>query len=125
MVRLRHKRLLQKRVKSEHGELPFSVSEYREIVHASLSSPCPYCGEALKAKEFSCDHETPLERGGSPDLWNLRIICLSCNKAKGRLNAVEFSYLMELLFSWEQRVRNELLGRLKAGASVLRLRFLG
>lgn len=41
---------------------------------------CQYCGDV---NDLTCDHITPLVRGGSNDLDNLTTACRSCNSSKG------------------------------------------
>ena len=51
---------------------------------------CCYCGAKLTAKTVSCDHETPLSRGGKHALENLALCCLDCNYLKLTRTADEF-----------------------------------
>jgi len=41
---------------------------------------CAYCG---CTSDLSIDHITPLSRGGSDNLDNLQLLCLTCNNQKG------------------------------------------
>jgi 5-methylcytosine-specific restriction endonuclease McrA len=105
-------------------DLPFSIAHLRIMLEGALEGVCSYCHGELTVKNMSADHRIPVERGGSWQDKNVRIICGSCNGAKGRMNEDEFIQLMDVLNGFDQTVRREVLGRLKAGASVVRLQFL-
>lgn len=51
---------------------------------------CCYCGIKMTAKTVSCDHMTPLGRGGRHALDNLALCCLDCNYLKLTRTADEF-----------------------------------
>lgn len=51
---------------------------------------CCYCGVRMSAKTVSCDHKTPLSRGGRHTLDNLALACLDCNYLKSTRTADEF-----------------------------------
>lgn len=52
---------------------------------------CHYC-EFLFAsmRDITLDHYTPLSKGGTNDLSNLRLAHLSCNQAKNDMTPEEF-----------------------------------
>jgi 5-methylcytosine-specific restriction endonuclease McrA len=104
--------------------LPFTIDRLRGSIEDCLGSSCVYCDEKITVKNVSVDHSTPVERGGAWKLSNLDIICRSCNLAKNNLTRNEFQELMQTLRGFPVRVQNGVLGRLKAGATVVRLRFL-
>jgi 5-methylcytosine-specific restriction endonuclease McrA len=109
--------------KAAPQDLPFSIHEWRLWVLACLGQPCRYCQEKLRPKIFSADHANPVARGGSLALDNIHLICQGCNKAKGILSDAEFSQLVDLLKTWEPRIRGDVIGRLKVGqAQIRRLR---
>lgn len=54
------------------------------------SGKCCYCGVKMTAKTVSCDHATPLARGGKHALENLALCCLDCNYLKLTRTADEF-----------------------------------
>jgi len=107
-------------------QLPFSLAHLRLRIENALQGayPCRFCKVPLTIKNISPDHKIPVERGGKWSMQNIELICLSCNHCKGRLTAVEFRRLYNTLLEFDPPQRNEVVGRLKAGASVVRLRFL-
>jgi len=107
-----------------NAKLVFTIERFREAVEAKIGTSCRYCGTFLTLKNFSADHNIPLERGGLWRFSNINIICRSCNTAKGRMTGDEFWQFMMQLEEFDPVVKNEILGRLKAGASVVRLQFL-
>lgn len=119
-MRQRRKKLAE----TATGDLPFALEEFRSKIELALGKPCFFCNELITLKNFSADHRLPAERGGSWRLTNIRIVCKACNGAKGRMTEHEFCLLMNTLFLLKPKVRREVLGRLKAGASVIRLRFI-
>ena len=62
-----------------------------------LGEACRYCLTELTFKTISCDHKTPISRGGNKDVYNLQFICLSCNMLKGNLTGEEFTELTAFL----------------------------
>lgn len=48
---------------------------------------CFYCHSSLK---LTVDHDIPLSRGGSNEIWNILPACRACNSQKGSLTASEF-----------------------------------
>ena len=60
-------------------------------------SICPYCNKQISPLDFSIDHLTPKNRGGSNELNNLHLVCIKCNKVKGDLTDEEFKQLMAFL----------------------------
>ncbi len=121
-MKARHKKVYPKADNIDGIDL----EQIRVIVQSAIRGrACRYCGEGITEKNFSIDHLTPLERGGEWRLRNLQVITKGCNTAKGRLTHEEFSRLMSVLREFPPEVMREVLGRLKAGASVIRLQFLG
>jgi hypothetical protein len=117
-------------------KLPFALEQLRDLVRVALNEQihCPYLPlEKLSVKNFSLDHKIPVSRGGRiADLGNLLICSKSANLAKGEMTSEEFGNLvllmqggLEGLPPWPPASMNDVIGRLKAGAAVKRLRFLG
>lgn len=52
----------------------------RQEVFERDGHACQYCGDGA---DLTCDHVTPLARGGSNDPENLTTACRSCNSSKG------------------------------------------
>jgi 5-methylcytosine-specific restriction endonuclease McrA len=108
--------------------VPYSLEELRSEVEPYLFAPwgpdpttCRHCGERLKAKTFSLDHDVPIERGGIWDLSNLHVICDRCNRAKGIMSGAEFESVLRVLREMPTATRNDTLGRLRAGGAMRRL----
>jgi len=73
--------------------------------------------DKLDPANWSLDHQTPTSRGGSFTLTNLAVICESCNRVKGILDAQEYARLWEVIRSWPKTSRRNLLARPSRGAS--------
>lgn len=112
-----------KRVRAA-AELPFILDDLREYMQSRLGKPCRYCKELLKPKTMACDHRIPVSRGGDWRLANCQAVCQSCNLAKGNLTSKEFDRVYGVLATIDPVAKRQFIGRLKAGASVARLRFL-
>jgi 5-methylcytosine-specific restriction endonuclease McrA len=51
---------------------------------AAVGAPCPRCRVTMgtgrrNPAAATVDHILPLRLGGTNDVWNLRVVCLSCN----------------------------------------------
>ena len=60
----------------------------RRILINRAGGRCEYCGEPTNLIEgdphqATVDHFVPQSRGGTDELCNLRLACLSCNLSKG------------------------------------------
>lgn len=108
----------------KNAQLPFDLAALREYIESRLGKPCRYCREKLKPKTMACDHRTPVSRGGTWELKNCQAVCQSCNLAKGNLTSKEFEAVYAVLATIDPAAKRQFIGRLKAGASVARLRFL-
>ena len=123
-------RHLEERASSFLGAkpMPFDLKALRDAVQAKLGTPCPYLPEViLTAKNFSLDHAMPVSRGGDVAAWSNLVICSStANLAKGELTRDEFTDLVLTMEDghWPRVAVQNVLGRLKAGGSITRLRFL-
>jgi 5-methylcytosine-specific restriction endonuclease McrA len=110
-------------------DLPYTLAELREEVRKALEQgECPYLapfGVLLTVKNFSLDHRTPLSRGGEEELFNLIVCSRSANLAKGVLTEQEFRKMLKVLETMPEEASRDVIGRLKAGAAVIRLKFLG
>src|ERR1051325_197661 len=101
-------------------QLDYPLAELRAWVRQDLHTPCPYCGQELKAANFSVDHEVPTSRDGSWTAANIRFICVRCNQVKGALTAKEFSELATLVRTWSSDAAASVLRRLRAGGQFVR-----
>lgn len=87
-VRQSYRKLRQHGQRSYEGAkqgdpLPFTLEEYRDVVHAALSEgTCYHCQRPLTWFNWSPDHRLALRAGGTSELSNIRIICWPCNDAK-------------------------------------------
>lgn len=106
-----------------HHELPYSLSEFRQLVRSWLDrggvGACVYCGCVLTEQSVSADHIVPLSRcinAQTFTLGNLACCCTRCNREKDRLTGAEYRELLGLLETWAPAARASVLGRLKAGA---------
>ena len=87
--------------------------------------PCPYCGAAIDSLSASLDHAQPISRCGSLGLDNLDAICEPCNRLKGALTSAEFKELRQWIDRQNIAAAEDIVGRLKAGAMGMRLRYYG
>lgn len=96
--------------------LDYDLADLRAMVtYAVANLGCRYCARELTVKTFSLDHFVPIARDGSFSEDNLAVCCITCNLAKGNMNAIEYNALMETLDTFPEEVRNEVIGRLKFG----------
>jgi len=123
-------------------QMPYQIEEFRDFVKLALNagplkygthSKCPYFpDEDLTVRNFSIDHRVPLSRLADEykkegHNWENLIVCSkSANLAKGEMTDTEFRALLDVLYSerFTAASRKDVIGRLKAGASIKRLRFL-
>ena len=104
--------------KKKLPRLNFSKDEFRAYVlealggHEDGAIQCRYCCKFCVLKEVTPDHEIPLSRGGSSDLFNLGFPCMQCNQAKGSLTPEEFMKLLDFLEREIPLGRQDVLGRL-------------
>lgn len=64
------------------------------ILLCEQDAKCVYCGVLLSDK-YHIDHKTPVSRGGTNDLENLQLLCVTCNLKKSAKTHTEYS--MKLL----------------------------
>ncbi len=83
--------------------LSFTKEMFRNYVLRSLGGhydgalQCRYCRRWMTIQEIAADHEVPLSRGGSSDLFNIGFPCSDCNDRKGKLTPDEFLKLLDFL----------------------------
>jgi len=73
----------------------FTLEEVINIMN--LASICEYCHKLIEPLDYSIDHKTPLNKGGTNDIGNLHLTCIKCNKVKGDLTDEQFKDLMGYL----------------------------
>lgn len=54
---------------------------------------CSDCGNAVKDEDIEFDHVIPWSKGGSSDENNIRLLCMKCNRKKGK--KFEEQYLIQ------------------------------
>lgn len=111
----------KRRARAEHRPLDYTLEELRALVFRTLEAGfCPYCGGALDACNFGCDHGNPTSRTRDFALANLVICCERCNQIKGNMNEQEFGQLLQMIRAWPPEVQASLLARLRAGGRLVR-----
>jgi 5-methylcytosine-specific restriction protein A len=55
---------------------------WRQIVARAIREQ-PWCSRCGRTDRLSGDHIIPLSKGGTDDPSNVRVLCISCNSAKG------------------------------------------
>jgi len=73
----------------------FTLEEVINIMNQA--SICEYCHKLIEPLDYSIDHKTPLNKGGTNDIGNLHLTCIKCNKVKGDLTDEQFKDLMGYL----------------------------
>ena len=69
---------------SEHKRKPFT-SEQKQALLTKQNNKCTLCDKELTDKTPThIDHIKPLSSGGSNDLYNLQVLCISCHIDKTR-----------------------------------------
>jgi 5-methylcytosine-specific restriction endonuclease McrA len=63
------------------------AGEFRRKILARDGAVCRHCGETDESA-LACDHRISVYDGGTNDLENLQILCVTCNARKGRHSEV-------------------------------------
>lgn len=101
--------------------LNFDLFDLRQLILARLGSfGCMYCKGPVGVESLQVDAKTPFWRGGKFVMKNLAVCCAGCKSAKDMLDDREFRELLALIQSWPTPVRENVLARLRAGASLAR-----
>ena len=61
----------------------------KKTVYAKANGHCALCGMPVKYKKMTVDHKIPLSHGGTNEICNLQLACLSCNRAKQDISEKE------------------------------------
>lgn len=56
---------------------------------------CAICGVLLSGA-YHIDHKNPVSRGGTNDIWNLQILCVSCNTRKSSKTDAEYREMLTI-----------------------------
>lgn len=113
--------------------LSFTLAEFRGhvaicfciIEHPTADNPpvCILCGNRVTLETAVMAHLVPLKRGGTWDLGNLWPAHDECNRIQGELLIAEYSLLMQLLRTFPEKARVNILTRLKTAGGFARLRY--
>lgn len=110
----------RRRADKARQQLTYNLAELRAMITETLLNRiCTYCHrEQLTQENWSCDHRTPLSRGGASTLGNLVVCCRKCNTAKANLLEEEYRELRKCMRLWSPTARESVLRRLRASAKI-------
>ena len=74
----------------------------KKTVYAKANGCCALCGMPVKYNKMTIDHKIPLSHGGTNEICNLQLACLSCNRAKQDISEKDFPAKIWKLF-WHNR----------------------
>jgi 5-methylcytosine-specific restriction endonuclease McrA len=109
-----------KRAREHKQHLDYDLEDFRQLVECAKGEGCYYCGREITDANFSLDHLLPVSRGGTFLHDNLDITCKKCNTIKGVLEGCEFVALLNLMATWPQAVKQDILDRLYSGGKRFR-----
>jgi len=94
-VEIRHRYASRRmRTKSKPTE-PCNV--LAQLISDVRNLKCGICGKRMSVKDRTLDHIIPLSKGGSPEIWNLRIVHMRCNSSKGATMTDELNFTQSSL----------------------------
>lgn len=64
--------------------------ELVNILSEQYGLVCNYCGVSLRGRNISVDHVIPVAFGGTHDIENLKLCCVSCNVKKRTITLEDF-----------------------------------
>lgn len=79
-----------KELRNISREIP-RVTQFRVLKRENQI--CSDCGNAVKDEDIEFDHVIPWSKGGSSDENNIRLLCMKCNRKKGK--KFEEQYLIQ------------------------------
>jgi 5-methylcytosine-specific restriction endonuclease McrA len=94
--------------------LPFTLEQLREHVKPFIGTQCK-CGAKITVKSMALDHNEPVSRGGSWDLFNVVVPCRKCNLRKGVLLPHEYIELSKFVATLTAESREDIWRRLVIG----------
>jgi 5-methylcytosine-specific restriction endonuclease McrA len=110
---------MRKRQKEIKGSniLEFGIDEFRsEVTDAIENSCCIYCGAKLTVSNFAADHSNPISWSKDFRLYNVKIVCKSCNWQKGgEMHAGEFHAFLAFTRTMRPEVAADIKRRLTIG----------
>ena len=78
--------------KNQIGYVPYNI---KQILIDIQNYQCHYCQLNLNENKYHLDHWIPLSKGGLHDIYNLQLLCISCNLKK--YNKLNYNQLPPLL----------------------------
>lgn len=93
------------------GSVPVELT----VEWAREQDRCPYCHIQLTYENAGLDHKSPYSLGGDNRIFNLHVVCMSCNRAKGSLTDAQFRALHHLIENppFDERAQKMVLRKLK------------
>ena len=104
--------------RAKERKIPFEITreDIREVAADAIGKPCRYCQVPVTYLNFSIDHKTPTQRGGTQTKDNIECICDRCNQIKGNMTPDEFMAILNTAKTQLEPVAYaHLLARLRAG----------
>lgn len=90
--------------------------EIRNQVVLAIGKKCFYCRKKLTLESISADHGISVKNGGKSNLFNMRLICKECNRAKGDFNEDFFGQMIKLAEEFDEA--KNLLNKLRRASLV-------
>jgi 5-methylcytosine-specific restriction endonuclease McrA len=69
-----------------------SANLLAQLISSPVRLKCGICGKNMPKLDRTIDHVIPLSKGGSSEIWNLRIVHLVCNLRKKAKMPDEFNF---------------------------------
>lgn len=75
------------RNESIRNNTPYPVlTNYKEVVFGFYGEQCMKCGST---EDLTIDHIIPFAKGGQHGIWNMQVLCASCNASKRELDETD------------------------------------
>lgn len=72
-----------------------AINVLSQLVSSASRLECGICGKNMPKKDRTLDHIIPLAKGGTGDVWNLRIVHLICNIRKSDKMPDELNFVRD------------------------------